>query len=94
MTDTLDVPLEACSAFYGEISAARATYFICDDSLKVVKGGQISAGDLPIGKNIPLGDLKIPLSDLPAPGKYSLYVAILGKFRNHWEFELNGDGSL
>lgn len=94
VADTLDVPLEACSAFYGEISAARATYFICDDSLKVVMGGQLGVAQLPIGKNIAMGNLKIPLSDLPAPGKYSLYVAIAGRFRNHWEFELTGDGSL
>lgn len=88
MADTLEVPLEASSAFYGEIRSARATYFICDDSLKVVQGGQLAVGQLPMGKNIKLGNVKIPLSDLPAPGKYSLYVALTGRFRNHWEFEL------
>ena len=51
-------------------------------------GGQLGVVQLPIGKNIAMGNLKIPLSDLPAPGKYSLYVAIAGRFRNHWEFEL------
>ena len=86
MTDTLEVSLEASSAFYGEIQAARATYFICDDSLKVVQGGQLAVGQLPIGKNIALGSLRLPLGDLPAPGKYSLYVALTGKFRNHWDF--------
>ena len=88
MTDSLEVPLEACSAFYGEIQAARVAYFICDDSMKVVQGGQLAVAQLPIGKNIPLGIVMIPLSELPAPGKYSLYVAIAGRFRNHWEFEL------
>jgi hypothetical protein len=43
---------------------------------------------LPMGKNIPLGSATIPLSELPAPGKYSLYVAITGKFRNHWDFQV------
>lgn len=89
MTDTLVVPLEACSAFYGELQGARATYFICDDSLQVVKGGQLAFGNLPMGKNIPLGSATIPLSELPAPGKYSLYVTIAGRFRNHWEFMLS-----
>ena len=77
MTDTLEVPLETCSAFYGEIQAARVTYFICDDSMKVVQGGQLAVAQLPIGKNIPLGSVKIPLSELPAPGKYSLYAQSL-----------------
>ena len=86
MADTLDVPLEASSAFYGEIRAARATYFICDDSLQVMKGGQLAVGQLPLGKQIRLGSVKIPLSELPAPGKYTLYVAITGKYRNHWDF--------
>ena len=86
LADTLKVPLEACSAYYGEMRAARATYFVCDDSLKVLKGGQLSVGNLPLGKNIQLGSVVIPLNDLPSPGKYSLYVAITGKFRNHWDF--------
>lgn len=88
MADTLVVPLEAYSAYYGELKAARATYFICDDSLQVVKGGQLAFGNLPMGKNIPLGSATIPLSELPAPGKYSLYVAVTGKFRNHWDFQV------
>jgi hypothetical protein len=88
ITDTLVIPLEVCSAFYGELQGVRATYFICDDSLQVVKGGQLAFGNLPMGKNIPLGSATIPLSELPAPGKYSLYVAITGKFRNHWDFQV------
>lgn len=88
MADTLEVPLEVSSAYYGEVRAARATYFICDDSQKVMKGGQLSVGNLPIRKNIQLGSVIFPLNDLPSPGKYSLYVAITGKFRNHWDFQV------
>lgn len=86
MADTLKASLEACSAYYGEVRAARITYYICNDSMQVVKGGQLSVVRLPIGKQIKLVDLHIPLGELPAPGKYSLYVAISGKYHNHWDF--------
>ena len=91
MTDTLVVPLEACSAYFGEIRSARASYFICDDSLKVLSGGQISVGDLPLGKNINIGSVNYPLDTIPRPGKYYLYVAIGSKARNHWEFLVKED---
>ena len=84
--DTLIVPLEAYSAFYGDIKELRNTFYVCDDSLKVMAGGQVSVRGLPMGKNTDLGTVCIPLEGFAAPGKYTLYVNIAGQIRNHWDF--------
>ena len=84
--DTLVVPLEAYSAFYGDIKELRNTFYVCDDSLKVMAGGQVSVRGLPLGKNTDLGTVCIPLEGFAAPGKYTLYVNIAGQIRNHWDF--------
>lgn len=49
--------------------------------------GKLEKRDLPIGQNIELGKISVPLSDITEAGKYTLSVSIPGtKARNHWDF--------
>jgi len=49
--------------------------------------GVWSARDLPVGKNIPLGDVSINLSQLKAPAAYKLVVGLKGStVANDWNF--------
>ncbi|MET0622936.1 MAG: discoidin domain-containing protein [Pyrinomonadaceae bacterium] len=48
---------------------------------------RLPARTIPVGKNIPLGKLNIPLSALPAPGVYTLSVGVAGtNIQNTWNF--------
>ena len=95
--DTLQVPVEAYNAFYAAVSDATATYFITVDTLGVIAQGDLFAGTLPIGKNIPLGTVSLPLHSVHAPAKLTLTVQFLDVIKNQWDFwvypEDHGDGS-
>ncbi|MGX8697602.1 MAG: glycoside hydrolase family 2 TIM barrel-domain containing protein, partial [Prevotella sp.] len=84
--DTLQVPVEAYNAFYAAVSDATATYFITVDTLGVIAQGDLFAGTLPIGKNIPLGTVSLPLHSVHAPAKLTLTVQFLDVIKNQWDF--------
>lgn len=49
--------------------------------------GELSIQTLPIGQNIHLGSICVPLQDIAEAGKYTLTVTIPGtEARNHWDF--------
>jgi len=84
--DTLVVPIEAYNAIYGAVGDIRTSYYIHNDSNKVVAGGQIYAGILPVGKNCPIGTVRFPLDSITQPSKLTLVVNLSGKLKNHWDF--------
>ncbi len=84
--DTLEVPVEVYQAMYAPITNIRNTYYIADDSMKVLAGGLLSMGDLPIGKNINIGTVRFPLDKIKTPRKLTLSVAVAGKISNQWDF--------
>ena len=85
--DTLIVPVECFNALYGDIQTARASYYIFNDSLQVVAGGQLFQGGIPIGKNHQLGTVIVPLNNITKPQKLTLTVVFTGnKYVNHWDF--------
>lgn len=49
--------------------------------------GNLITRSLPIGQNIPLGKISVPLDKITKAGKYTLTVTIPGtEARNHWDF--------
>ena len=85
-TDTLVVPVEAYNALYGDVQNTRNTYYISNDSMKVLAGGILSVGDLLIGKNQDIGTIRYPLDSIRRPVKLTLTVNLAGKVKNHWDF--------
>ena len=86
--DTLEVAIEAYNAMYGDIDTVRTTYFIHDDSLQVVTGGQLSSKPIPLGKHTDLGIIRFPLDKIKHTGEMTLTVQIAGKIKNHWNFRV------
>lgn len=84
--DTLDVPVELYNAMYAEIVNVKNSYYITDDTMKVYGGGTISKGNLPIGNNVNIGKIRMPLDKVTKPTKLTLSVLVAGKLRNHWDF--------
>ena len=85
-TDSLVVPVEIYNAMYGEIQNARNTYYVFNDSMKVLTGGVLSVGNVPVAKNIPSGTIRFPLDSIQKPQRLSLVVAVAGKLKNKWDF--------
>lgn len=84
--DTLTVPIAAYNAYYGDLERVHTTYFIHDDSMRVIAGGQIAYDKLLIGQNVPIGSIALPLTNVPHPCRLTLVVQIAGRFKNRWEF--------
>ncbi|MBB5352149.1 hypothetical protein HNR46_002390 [Haloferula luteola] len=62
---------------------------IRDASGQKLLGGEGSARDFPIGKNLPLDFIQTPLDALPAPGAYRLVVGLRDQpVENDWNFWL------
>ena len=74
--DTLEVAVEAYNAMYGDIDTVRTTYFIHDDSLQVVTGGQLSSKQIPLGKHTDLGVIRFPLDKIKHTGEMTLTVPL------------------
>lgn len=84
--DTLRVPVEVMNGYSFDIDSVRAAYYITDGEKKVVAGGSLASGTLPVGKNISIGTLVFPLGKITKPQKMTLTVILSGAFRNHWDF--------
>ena len=84
-TDSLIVPVEVYNAMYGEIQNVRNAFYISDDSMKVISGGVLSVGNIPVAKNVPAGTVRFPLEGISKPTKLSLVVAVAGKLKNQWD---------
>ena len=84
--DTLTVPIEIYNALYGSVDSLRTSYYISDDSLRVLAGGGLSYGRVPMGKNIGVGTINFPLDSVSRPSKLTLTVTLNGAVKNHWDF--------
>ena len=71
------------------LAAAVPYWKITDASGRAVAEGRWPARDIPIGKNIPLGQISADLSKLAAPGAYQLVVGLdKTSVENGWNFWL------
>jgi len=92
--EQLTVPVEAYNAFCTNVGDVKAVYYISDDSLRVLAGGGLSQGVLPMGKNISLGTVKFPLDSIKRPTKLTLTVKLAPRIQNHWDFWVYPGASL
>ena len=83
--DTLSVPVEAYVACATKLTDAHATYIISHGD-SIVSQGDLFSGTLEIGKDIPLGNITLPLSTIKAPAKLTLTVRFSDNIKNHWDF--------
>lgn len=68
---------------------ARPYWKIVNSEGTSVRSGTWEARDIPIGKNLPLGRVNVPLESLAAPAAYKLVVGLEGTgVENDWNFWL------
>jgi hypothetical protein len=84
--DTLRVPVEVYNAAQATLTGVRARYFITDDSAKVYGGGMLTNKNLPMGKNIGIGTITLPLDTVKEAKKLTLTVQLAENLKNEWEF--------
>ncbi|MBN1804332.1 MAG: discoidin domain-containing protein [Sedimentisphaerales bacterium] len=87
--DSFEVEVQA--AHYGQSPIDNAVVYwkICSANQQVIKQGQWSIEQIPLGSAIPLGHLEADLSELPAPAAYKLVVGFADtQFENSWNFWL------
>ena len=83
--DTLRVPVEVYNALYGNISPIRKSYIItCGE--RIVAEGPLSSDSIPIGKNVQIGTVVVPLDSISEPCKLTMKVHIGKQVWNHWDF--------
>lgn len=88
-SDTFDVPVEIAHFGAAPLANARPTWKIVDRAGKTAASGEWAARDIPIGKNIAIGNVKVDLTKIAAPEMYRLVVGIAGtKVENDWHFWL------
>ncbi len=90
--DTLSVQVEMYNAYKSPLPDARTTYRIHAAGGKEISGGLLSQRDIPLGKNIPLGTVTLPLTAIDVPCKLTLTVtttpreSIGQRIENEWDF--------
>ena len=84
--DTLSIPIEMYSALYTSVEQAKATYAVTDDSGQVCASGLLAQMAIPVGRNIPVGTVRMPLASVSCPAKLTLTVRLDDKIQNHWDF--------
>jgi beta-galactosidase len=72
--EAFDVEIEAANFGPGPLTNAVVTWLIVDAKNRVVTEGAFPAQTVPLGKNFPLGNARVDLARLPAPGAYQLVV--------------------
>lgn len=90
--ETLLVDVELYNAYKEPLRKAVSRYRIKDEAGRTVADGVLSSGNFDLAKNIPLGQISLPLAGLTTPAKYTLQVEVLSDnaremdIVNTWEF--------
>ncbi|MCU0748206.1 MAG: hypothetical protein MUF13_01530 [Akkermansiaceae bacterium] len=85
--ETLSCDVEFYHFGKAPLAAARPVWKITGPDGKAIIEGEWPARDIPLGKNIPLGQLSASLASLPAPAAYKLVVGLEGtRIENDWNF--------
>jgi hypothetical protein len=92
-TDPFNIPVEIANFSDSPIKNAAPFWKIIDLGGTTVAQGTLPVRDIPIGKNIPLGDITADLSKLTAPAEYRLAVVLpsapdVVPIENDWNFWL------
>ncbi len=90
--ETLEAEVEMYHFGQGPLRNARPYWRVVGADGEVLREGKWDARDLPIGKNLPVGTVKVPLAGLPAPAACRLVVGLDGtSIENDWSFWLYPD---
>lgn len=84
--EKFEIPVEAAHFGRGPIASAASSWKIVDDAGKTVANGKFASRELPIGKNLALGNVVVDLAKLRSPARYKLIVSIGENASNDWEF--------
>ena len=88
-SDTLRVPVVVYNAMYGHLNGVRTSYYLNTDSGKVVAGGLVASGEVPLAPQNTVGEIVFPLDSVEAPCKLTLTLVVGNTaVRNHWDFEV------
>ena len=85
-TDTLRASAEIANFSEGTISSAHAcTWRLTGTDGRQVASGTFKARDIPVGNNIPLGKIEIPLSGITRAVQLDLSISVGGtRYANDW----------
>lgn len=74
-------------AHYGDspVRACQPQWQVTDKKGRVIRSGNLSKTDIPLGNGIKLGEVSLPLSSILTPEKLTLQVSI-NNFLNSWDF--------
>jgi hypothetical protein len=82
--ETVEAGIEAAHFGPAPLRNVAAAWKVVDDHGNTAASGRLPARDLPTGSASALGNVNIPLHDLPSPARYRLVVSLPG-FENDWE---------
>ena len=84
--DTLRVPIEMMNAVYGDLKPVLTTFDIVQSDTLIIFSDTLTPCPVPIGKNIQLGEVVMPLNRITKPSKLTLTVIVGNTIQNHWDF--------
>lgn len=90
--DKFQVPVELYNAYREPLKNVEVTYTIKDVQGKIYASASLlpKSHEIPIGKNIPLGSVRVSCLQMPSPAKYTLEVKVKASnapvAHNHWDF--------
>ena len=84
--ERLHVPVEAMNALYGQLQPAPTVYELIQNDTTVILRDTLSIRAIPIGKNIDMGVIDLPLDSITTPSKMTLSLSIGNFISNHWDF--------
>ncbi len=75
--EKLEADLEVAHFGAAPLESAVTTWRLVADDGKVVAQGELPKRDIPVDNGIPLGSVKVALTDVPAPARYKLVVGLV-----------------
>ena len=94
--ERLVVPVEMVNAIYSNLRSCTTFYEIWKDDRTLFARDTISTCAIPIGKQIALGTIDLPLDSILRPTKLTLAIAVENAIQNHYDFWVypKGEGCL
>ena len=75
---------------YGNLQGVRTSYYLADESGKVLAGGLVANGDVPLDTIQQVGEVVLPLDSIQAQGKVTLMITVgSSAVRNQWDLNIN-----
>ena len=85
-TDTLNVPIEVYNASGKKLMPIKTSFSILNEQKEILYKGTLTDAPIPIGKNIAVGTVCMPLQSITQPSKLTLSISIGDTSSNQWEF--------